>query len=213
MSTMVATQPEAMPKAELTPEELLAMPDGGHYELIDGEPRERKVSVLSSIVAVNVSTALNAHCAQTGAGVVLDSELGYRCFPWKPGRIRRADVSFIRSDRLSKERLSEGFCSIAPDLAVEVVSPNDLVSELDQKVEEYLRAGVRLVWEVHPEIRAIQVYRADGTAGRFREHDEISGEDVVPGFRCQVGSLFPRVTQANADDPTKTDAVSETPHS
>ncbi len=50
MSTMVATEPEVMPKAEVTPEELLAMPDGGHYELIDGELKERRVSFLSNLV-------------------------------------------------------------------------------------------------------------------------------------------------------------------
>jgi Uma2 family endonuclease len=200
MSTMVATEPEVMPKAEVTPEELLAMPDGGHYELIDGELKERNVSVLSSRVAVKVSTVLNNYSDQTGAGIVLESELGYRCFPWKPRRILRADVSFIRADRMSEERLSEGFCTIAPDLAVEVVSPNDMIEELDEKVEEYLRAGVKLVWVLRPNVRAVQVFRADGSVSWLRASAELSGEDVIPGFRCRIDTFFP--TSAPAEKPS-----------
>ncbi|MGO9467324.1 MAG: Uma2 family endonuclease [Isosphaeraceae bacterium] len=193
MSTMVATQPEASrQKIEVTPEELLSMPDGGHYELIDGELKERNGSVLSSIVAVNMSTSLKIHCAQTGAGDVLDSECGYRCSPWIPRRVRRADVSFIRKGRLTDEVLSEGDCSIPPDLAVEVISPNDLASELNLKIEEYLRAGVRLVWVVDPEVRTIEVYRCDGTTQRLRENERLSGEDVLVVFECQIASLFPK---------------------
>ncbi len=139
MSTMVATKSEAKPNVRITPEQLLEMPDGGHYELIDGEVRERSVSVLSNLIAAGITGMLHNHCQPHNLGWVLASELGYRCFPWKPGRVRRADVSFIRADRLTEEHLSEGFCSIPPDLAVEVVSPNDLVDKLDEKVEDYLR--------------------------------------------------------------------------
>jgi len=209
MSTMVATEPEATPKAELTPEELLAMPDGGHYELIDGELRERKVSALSNLIAAEITGVLRNHCHEHNLGWLFAAEHGYQCFPWKPRRIRRADVSFIRRERYPWEQLSEdGFTTIPPDLAVEVVSPNDLVKELEEKVEEYLRAGVRLVWVVHPDIHTVQVYRADGTTGRFREHDELSGEDVIPGFRCKVDDLFPKPSQAEVRDLTKSDSAS-----
>ena len=79
---------------------------------------------------------------------------------------------------------------VAPDLAVEVASPNDLGRELRVKVEEYLRAGVRLVWLVDPETRSIEVVRADGGVARLYEQDELSGEDVLPDFRCRVAELF-----------------------
>jgi len=182
MSTMVTIEPEVMPKAEVTPEELLAMPDGGHYELIDGELRERRVSFLSNLVAAEVNRILGNHCREHHLGWTLAAELGYRCFPWKPRRIRRADVSFIRADRVSKERLSESFCTIAPDLAVEVVSPNDLMWEVHEKVEEYLRAGVKLVWVVHPNVNAVQVFRADGPMGQRAGFGQRAN--------CQVRTLF-----------------------
>jgi len=201
MSTMVATTAEAKPKANLTPEELLEIPDGGHYELIDGELRERSVSVLSNLIAAEITGILRNHCREHNLGWVFASELGYRCFPWKPDRIRRADVSFIRADRLTEERLSEGFCSIPPDLAVEVVSPNDLVGKLDEKVEEYLRAGVLRVWVVRPAARAVQVFRGDRSESWLWAANELSGEDVIPGFRCKVDDFFPIRTPAGEQNP------------
>jgi Uma2 family endonuclease len=93
---------------------------------------------------------------------------------------------------------SEGYVTIPPDLAVEVASPSDEVYDLEQKVEEYLRAGVRLIWVIHPEVRAIQVTRADRSGHRLGPGDELSGEDVVPGFRCPVASLFPATQPADA---------------
>ncbi len=199
MSTMVATEPEAKPKADITPEELLAMPDGGHYELIDGELRERNMSLLSRRVAVSLARRLDVHCDEHNLGWVVDAECGYACFPWKPSRIRRADVSFIAVNRLpSEEQRSLGYVTIPPDLAVEVVSPNDLVSVLDEKVDEYLRAGVKLIWIIYPETLKVQVWRGDGSVMPLRAGDELSGEDVVPGFRCKVDDLFPKPSDALA---------------
>jgi hypothetical protein len=83
-----------------------------------------------------------------------------------------------------------------PDLAVEVVSPNDRVSELDEKVDEYQRAGVKLILIIHPETRTVDVLRSDGSVSRLRAEDELSGEDVIPGFRCVVGALFPKPSEA-----------------
>ena len=212
MSTMVATEPEVKPAAEITPVELLAMPDGGHYELIDGELRGRNISLLSSRVAVSLARRLDVHCEAHNLGWVVDAECGYACFTWKPGRIRRADVSFIRVDRLpAEEQRAQGYVTIPPDLAVEVVSPNDLVGELDEKVEEYLRAGVQLVWVVRPTARAVQVFRSDRSESWLWAADELSGEDVLPGFRCKVGDLFPSSSEAAVQSPMKSDPVPRSP--
>jgi Uma2 family endonuclease len=202
MSTTVATLPEAIQeKVEIMPEELLSMPDSGHYELIDGELKERNVSVLSSLVASRIIRELGNHAEANRLGAVLPPDCGYRCFPWKPRRVRRADVSFIRADRLNDEVVSAGDCPIAPDLAVEVISPNDSAAELNLKVEEYLRAGVKLVWVIDPEIRTVDLYRSDGTTQRLRETDTLSGEDVLAGFECRVAALFPIVNQSATENP------------
>lgn len=70
--------------------------------------------------------------------------------------------------------------------------------ETDQRVEEYLQAGVQLVWVINPQSRTVLVYRANGSIIGLREHDEISGENVLPGFRCRVGQLFQLPTSPSA---------------
>ncbi len=184
MSTMAA-------KAHYTPEDLLTMPDGDRYELIDGQLVERTMSTLASYVAGQVLWLLQSFCARNRLGWVFPEGITYQCFPAAPGQVRKADTSFIRLDRLSAAQATEeGHCPIAPDLAVEVLSPNDLAYEIDRKVREFLAAGVKLVWVVNPEVRTVQVHRPEGAGAILHEQDELSGEDVLPGFRCRVGEFF-----------------------
>jgi Uma2 family endonuclease len=190
--TQIASQPELPGGSAITPERLLRMPDGKNYELIDGELVERKMSVLSGVVASRTNRLLGNYCEERNLGWVMDSEVGYQCFPWKPDRVRRADVSFIAGQRYSLDQLSrEGYSSVPPDLVVEVISPKDLAKELDEKLEDYLRARVKLIWVINPETRTLQVYYPDGTSRRLHEADDVSGDDVIPGFRCSVATLFP----------------------
>jgi Uma2 family endonuclease len=183
----------------MTPEGLLSMPDGKHYELIDGELVERTMSVLSGIVASRINRILGNYCDERNLGWVIDSVVGYQCFDWKPKQVRRADVSFLRLERYSLAQVSqEGHASIAPDLAVEIISSNDLAKELNEKLEDYRRAGVKLIWVIDPELRILDVHHPDGTSIRLHEGDEITGEDVIPGFRCVVGSFFPAPPESAA---------------
>jgi len=173
-----------------TPEDLLTMPDGQFYELVDGRLVERKMSIWSSYVAGVIFHLLNSYCLEHRLGWVLPEGTSFRCFPALPGRVRKPDVAFIRLQRLSLEQATtEGHCPIAPDLAVEVVSPNDTTYETDEKVREFLDAGVPLVWVVNPEQRTVEIHRATGTGTILRENDEIGGEDVIPGFRSRVGDF------------------------
>ncbi len=178
-------------KTTLTPEDLLTMPDGDRYELVDGRLVERNMSLWSSYVAGQVFGLCNDFCRTNPLGWVLPEGTSYQCFPDAPGKVRKADVSFISLDRLSlQQATAEGHISLAPDLAVEVLSPNDLAYEVDKKVNEYLTAGVCLVWVVNPETRSVTVYRADGSVSKVREQEELSGENVIPGFRCRVAEFF-----------------------
>jgi Uma2 family endonuclease len=83
-----------------------------------------------------------------------------------------------------------GHIPIAPDLAVEIVSPNDLFVEVRRKASEYMRAGVRLTWIVNPDEREVQVYRGNGTYLLVQNGDALDGEDVIPGFRCPLAEIF-----------------------
>lgn len=181
------------------PEDLLRMPDGIRYELVDGELVELNMSVLSSYVAGKVYHRVESVASQPGAGWAFPEGTSYQCFVRSPKKVRRADVSFIRRDRYSEGQLNEeGHLSVYPDLAVEVVSPNDLYSKVDTKVEEWLRAGTSLVWVVNPETRTVHVRRRDGTDRTLSENDELTGEDVLPGLRCRVGDLFPAAGQTRS---------------
>jgi Uma2 family endonuclease len=104
--------------------------------------------------------------------------------------VRKPDVSLVLRDRLTAEQLEEGFLTIAPDLAIEVVSPNDSAYEVEEKVQEYLSAGVRLVWVVYPPTRTVHIHRADRSTAVLSSGDELNGEDLLPGFTCHTGDLF-----------------------
>jgi Uma2 family endonuclease len=173
-----------------TPEDLLTMPDGNNYELADGNLVERKMGARSSYVAGETFVIMHGFCRLNRLGWVFPEGTSFQCFPDAPAKVRRPDTSFIRFGRFPGELLPEGHIRIAPDLAVEVVSPNDLVYEIDEKVEEFLAAGVPLVWVVNPETRTVQVHRPTGPGVILRAGDELTGEDVLPGFRCRVADLF-----------------------
>jgi Uma2 family endonuclease len=111
-------------------------------------------------------------------------------FPGRPNRVRFPDASVIRLGRLQNDETPDGYVALAPDLAVEVVSPNVEAYEVDDKIEEYLQAGVQLIWIIYSRSKTVMVFRHDGTVGRFKQADDLLGESVLPGFSCRVGDLF-----------------------
>ncbi len=181
----------AAPVAEYTPEDLLKMPDANRFELIDGHLVERNMSMLATFVTARISRLLGNHCEDYRAGWVFSEGASYQCFPHAPGRVRRADISLFRGDRHNFEDLQlEGHCRYAPDLAVEVVSPNDQMYEVHAKVQEWLDAGVQLVWVVNPLERLVEIHRATGGGTILKRNDEITGEEVIPGFHCPISEFF-----------------------
>jgi len=192
-------------KRSYTPTDLLAMPDAVNYELVEGELVERNMSYLSSFVEGRVFEVVQSFVRKENLGHVLPGTLGFQCFRNRPHKIRRPDVSFIRSSRISADLFLDGYCPIAPDLAVEVVSPNDLAHEVNEKIEEYFGAGVRLIWIVDPVARVVDVYRMDGANSRLRENDILDGGNLLPGFQCMVKDLFPERSETPASVPSQVD--------
>jgi len=175
-----------------TPEDLLAMSDGGAYELVGGQLVERNVGAESSLVGGKLYFRLYRFCEDHNLGITWPADNGYQCFPHEPGLVRRPDVSFVRSGRLPGDVAPKGWVRIPPDLAVEVVSPNDLVEALEEKLDDYRKVEVPLAWVIYPELRKVKVLRRDGSVSELREDDELSGEDVIPGFRCLVCEILPK---------------------
>jgi Uma2 family endonuclease len=177
-------------QTRLTADDLLALPDGKSYELVGGELVERPIGNQAVYVAGNIFFLLASFIRPRKLGLLFPAEAGYRCFRESTDHVRKPDISFIRAGRLPGNQPSPGYDTIPPDLVVEVLSPRDIATELDQKVEEYLRAGVRLVWVVNPDTRTVRIHRPDGSITGLHETDELSGEDVLPGFTCSVAALF-----------------------
>jgi|SRR5579883_773625 len=189
MSPTLAAPP---PVKKHTPDDLLRLPDRGkRFELVDGEFKELDVSYLSCYVAGRVCIRLSVYVEARNLGWVSPEGASYRCFPDDPDRVRRADTAFHALGRLTPDRATaEGYCTIVPDLVVEVVSQNDLADEVTRKRVEWLAAGARLVWVVFPLQQEVNAFRADGTVALFRRGDTLTGDPVLPDFRVPVADLF-----------------------
>jgi Uma2 family endonuclease len=123
-------------------------------------------------------------------GYVTAAETGYILAQTPDGRdtVRAPDVGFVAKDRLP-DGLPQGYIPSAPDLAVEVVSPNDEAEAVQRKVMEYLRHGTRLMWVVYPRTRSVVVHTAE-KAITLDIHGTLDGDDVLPGFHVPVGRIF-----------------------
>jgi len=178
----------------ITWEDALELPDGERYEVIDGELKERRMSFGSSAIASILIELLRAWMRAGHAGTVTGSDGGYTIFPWAPGDVRMPDVSYISKARLPRVP-ARGWVSVAPELAIEVVSPNDRFIDVESKARDWIRAGVDLVWVVVPATESVQVWRKNGERAILRADEALSGEDVLPGFEVAVADLFQEISE------------------
>ena len=179
----------------VTPEELLRLPDNSSMELVDGQIVEKHVSVESSEIEGLFYGRFFSFLMDHPIAKVYPSSLGYQCFDDAPTKVRKPDTSVIRIERIrAMSDPDPGYMPIVPDLAVEIVSPNDLAYEVDAKVQEYLAAGFPLVWVARPLLRTLTVYPLRGRPLIFTADDEITLEAVLPGFRGKVADFFPAPT-------------------
>ena len=177
-----------------TPEDLLSITDRPMPELVDGELVEREpMGQKADAIAARILLAIGIHIDAEDLGLLNGAQGSYQVFPNHPERVRIPDVSFTRRDRLPVLGPAEGHSRVAPDLAVEVISPNDNASELRSKIRDYLSAGIPLIWVVNPETRDIEVIGGDGRIQLLGEGDSLDGRDILPGFSLPVSKLFARL--------------------
>jgi Uma2 family endonuclease len=178
----VATQTGA------TEDDLRATPrDGRKYELVDGEIVVSPAGTRHGIVSTRLSARLLAFVEHHELGYVADSSTGFRL---PSGNVRVPDVSFVAKGRFEGGRVPEGFADVAPDLAIEVLSPDDRPRAILDKVGEYLQAGVRLVWVIDPKAGRAAIYRSLTDVRDLKPADSLDGEDVLPGFRCGLAEIL-----------------------
>lgn len=176
---------------QATPDDLLRIRDRPMPELIDGKLVERPtMGQKSDALAARVLRILGQFVEERALGLTNGAQGSYQVFPDDPRKVRIPDVSFTRRDRLPPEGPAEGHGRVAPDLVIEVISPNDNASELEEKIEDFLSAGVPLIWVLDPDSKTIRVHRASGVDARLRVGDVLEGEDVIPNFRIEVRRLF-----------------------
>jgi Uma2 family endonuclease len=174
-----------------TPEELLEITDRPMPELVDGQLVEREpMGQRSDAVAARILRFVGNHVDDHQLGLVNGSQGSYQIFPDDPDKVRIPDVSFTSRQRLPQGQVAEGHSRVAPDLVVEVLSPNDKAIDVGVKVREFLSAGVRLIWVANPYSCDIQVYRGDGTFALLKVGDVWDGDEVLPSFRCPVEKIF-----------------------
>jgi Uma2 family endonuclease len=139
-------------------------------------------------VANRIAYRITAHVETHDLGRVYAAETGFN-IEADPDTVRAPDVAFIAKTRLPEVE-PRGYPSWAPDLAVEVLAHDDHPGETLEKVAQWLKARVRLVWVVDSEKQTTRVYRTDGSESLLGPNDALDGEDVLPGFRCPLADLL-----------------------
>ena len=177
--------------ALMTAEELLSLPRGQfRYELINGELKKMSPAGHNhGRIAIRLTAPLAQFAREKGLGEVYAAETGFKLRS-NPDTVRAPDVAFIRQHRVKEVGETKGYWPGAPDLAVEVLSPDDTVSEIEEKVAEWLDAGAQMVWVVSPKLHAVTVYRSLTDIKTLTEKDTLDGGDVVPGFQISVAEIF-----------------------
>jgi Uma2 family endonuclease len=174
----------------LTADELEKFPEDDYrYELVDGRLlRMSPVGTTHGRIVVRLITRLNRFVEDRALGVVL-TEVGFKLAS-NPDTVRAPDVAFIRRNRMPSVDV-RGFWHGPPDLAIEVLSPEDRPSAIRERVEEYLSRGVTLVLVVDPDAESVAIYRRMVPPITLNDtHDALEIDDVVPGFRCTLSDIF-----------------------
>jgi len=193
MSTITLSPPLKNSKI-WTDDELMSLPDGNRYELINGELIDMGNSgALHGYVCSILVMALMNYILPRKLGIVLDSSTA---FAMKNGNKRSPDISFVSKEKLQGlEELPDGFLDGAPDLAIEVLSPNNTIAEIHQKLVEYFENGSRLVWVINLKQHYVLVYRSVQEPDRLlKQSDNLDGEDVIAGFTMPLSELFQKLS-------------------
>ena len=135
-------------------------------------------------ISMNLSFLLSLHVRENQLGRLYPADTDFKL----GDRLVKPDIAFVSTARMPENKRQAS--PVAPDLAVEVVSPTDIQYRVAEKAFAYLDAGTRLVWVVEPVGKTVTVYRSKTDIKTLPSNDTLNGEDVVEGFSCQVAQLF-----------------------
>jgi Uma2 family endonuclease len=173
----------------MTVAEFEALPeDGSRHELVRGELLEMPPpKPIHGLIMSGIFAALFSFVTSKKLGLVI-MEAGIKPFP-NEATIYGVDIGYFSADRVAIHSLNE-YLPMAPDIAVEVISPGNTEDEIDGKIADYLRGGSQLVWIVYPKAKHVFVYRADGTFQIVDLNGALDGGNVLHGFTLPVKDIF-----------------------
>jgi len=154
-------------------------------ELVDGILVEKPMGFYESVLAIAIGRWLKDYLKDRNLGIVAGESGMLRILRT---RIRIPDVSFIRWERLPRDR--EPVPAVSPDLAVEVLSESNTEQEMRNKLDEYFAGGTRLAWIIDPRTRTARIYHAPAEYASIDESGSLTGGDVLPGFELRLQDLF-----------------------
>lgn len=173
----------------MTAEDFEVLSDGERFELIRGELHEvPRPGFRHAKIQMTVGRLLANFVIEHGLGEVI-GEVGV-VLARDPDTVRGPDVAFVRTERLPTPDMESRLLRIVPDLAIEIVSPNDRTRDITSKVMSYLDAGVPTVWVVDPGKQRVDVWNRDQPVQEFGPDDTLEGGDVLAGFRLPLADLF-----------------------
>ncbi len=171
-----------------TIDDLLDMPeDGQKYELVDGKILVSPAGMRHSEIAVQIAYLLKRHLEDAHAGRIYAADVGL-ILP--NGNIRSPDVCYVTKEKLPGGCSPKTFGEVVPDLVVEILSPNDRMRQVADKIGEFLDCGVPLVWLVDPKAETVTIYRSLSNTERLTATDTIIADPVLPGFSAKVSDFF-----------------------
>ncbi len=175
----------------LTAEDLLKQTDDGYrYELVKGVIHRMPPSGFEhGIRTIKIGKHLDVYVEKHQLGYVCGAETGFK-LSQNPDTVRAPDAAFVCQAAIDEKGIPKGFWEGAPDLAVEVISPSDTYTEVEEKVDEWLNAGCAMVWVINPRRETVEVYRSPDDIIVLRGEDILDGGDVLEGFQCSVRDLF-----------------------
>ena len=175
----------------MTADELFEMPDdSSRSELVRGElNRMSPAGDEHGRVGMELAIPLGSHIKKNNLGKLYLAETGF-LIQTNPDTVRAPDIAFVRMERIKETPRVKSYRPGAPDLAVEINSPSDTVSKVEEKVTEWLEAGARMVWVVSPKLKTVTVYRSLTDIVTLTEKDTLDGGEVVPGFQIPVAEIF-----------------------
>ncbi len=184
---LISHEDAARQKVFLTAEQEDEILDSGRYEIVHGELKERAMpSPTHGRIQAGITAELHYFVKQNRLGLVYTETM----FQLADDLNRISDVAFLSFERFPETGETEGRFYLAPDLAIEIVSPSDIFGDVFKKIDEYLAAEVKQVWLVAPERKTLTIYRSRTDATILTETEELVGESFLSGFRLKLSDIF-----------------------